>query len=197
MKTMDRETLAEWLDLDVDGQLGETERAQLAARLAADEGLAAERRRLAALHAHLAARRIAVRPGFRDAVMAALPAPAWRRGTSWALPLAMAVGLAAVAAWALSGAAAGNGALVGTGVAVLDFLAATTLAGAGLLAASWRGLAIALEELISASGLSLAGMALAVLFLNLLFFSMLRRRPRAAAETASDTEDDQDRRSSR
>jgi hypothetical protein len=175
MKTMDRENVAEWLDLDVDGQLGEAERARLAQVLAAGGELAAERRRLEALHADLAAARVAVRPGFRDAVMASLPAPAWRRGRSWTLPLAMAVGFAIAAALALAGASA-EGAALGTGVAVLDLLATALLAGSGLLAASWRGLALALEELISASGLSLAAMALGVLFLNLLFFSMLRRR---------------------
>jgi len=175
MMTMDRETLAEWLDLDVDGQLGQAERARLAQILPADGELAAERRRLEALHVDLAAARIAVRPGFRETVMASLPAPAWQRDRSWVLPLAMAVGLAVVAAFALGGAAA-DGALLGTGGAVLDLLATTVLAASGLLAASWRGLALGLEELITSSGLSLAVMALGVLFLNLLFFTMMRRR---------------------
>lgn len=185
MKTMDRETLAEWLDLDADGQLGEAERARLARALAADGELAAERRRLAALHAHLTAARIPVRPGFRDAVMASLPAPAWLRERSWALPLAMAVGLAAAAAFVLAGVS-GEGALVGTGAAVLDLFATAVLAGSGLLAASWRGLALGLEEVISSSGLSLAAMAVGVILLNLLFFSMLRRRrQRPLLETAA------------
>lgn len=179
MKTMDRETLAEWLDLDLEGQLGRAESARLARRLAADPELASEKRRLESLHTLLRESRIAVRPGFRERVTASLPPPAWVRSRVpvWVLPAAMTFVFAVAAAivFGLGGPVEG-GPLVGTGVAVLDFFKVTALAGAGL-AAAWQGFGLVLEELIASSGLNLLALAVLVLFLNLLFISMLRRRP--------------------
>lgn len=179
MKTMDRETLTEWLDLDLEGQLGGAEKARLAACLAADPELASEKRRLESLHALMRESRISVRAGFRDRVTANLPAPAWRRSPipAWALPAAMMVVLGVAAALVLgTGRAVADGPLLGTGLAVLDFLKVTALAGAGL-AAAWRGFGLVLEELIASSGLNFVALAVLVVFLNLLFISMLRRRP--------------------
>ena len=179
MNTMDRETLAEWLDLDLDGQLGRSERAQLEEQLGADPKLAAEHRRLESLHVMLTESRIPVRPDFREQVMAQLPSPVWQasRVPVWALPAAMMVVLGVASALVLGmGAPAAEGALLGTGLAVFDFLKATMVAGAGLMAASWRGFGWGLEELIASSGLSLVAMAVLVVFMNLLFISMMRRR---------------------
>ncbi len=175
MKTMDRATLAEWTDLELDGQLGGDEQGLLAERLAGDTSLAAERRQLEALHVMLREIRVAVRPGFREDVMAALPAPARLR--AWALPLAAMVVFAAGAALILGSAGPADSHVWGTGVAIVEFVKTTALAGAGLLAVSWRGFGLALEELITSSGASLAAMAVLVLCLNLLFVRMLRRRP--------------------
>ena len=58
-------------------------------------------------------------------------------------------------------------------VAVASFVADRT--GAGLLGASWRGLALALESLLDASPLTLGLFAAGVLSLNVLFFRLLRR----------------------
>lgn len=186
MRTTDREALRELLDLDLDGQLGATERSCLQEHLAADDDLAAEHRRLSALHAGLTEARVPVRPGFKAQVMAALPLPAWLPQPSvvWTLPLAMITLLAITAAWFLSGSALGEGALMGSGLAVVDFLVATSTAGAGLLAASWSGLGFILEELVAQSGLNLLALAVPVVLLNVLFFSLLRRRkaPAAAAK---------------
>jgi anti-sigma factor RsiW len=188
MKTTDREALRELLDLDLDGQLGAAERSRLQEHLAADAELAAEHRRLLALHSGLKEARVPVRPGFKAQVMAALPLPAWLPQPSfvWTLPLAMTTVLAITAAWFLSGSALGEGALVGTGLAVVDFLVATSMAGAGLLAASWSGLGLFLEELVARTGLSLLALAVPVVLLNLLFFSLLRRRRAPAAANAPD-----------
>ena len=175
MKTMDRATLAEWTDLELDGQLGSDEQALLAERLAADTSLAADRRRLEDLHVMLKESRIAVRPGFRDEVMAALPASA--RAPAWALPLAAMVALAAAAALVLGSAEPAESHVWATGVAILEFVKTTALAGAGLLVVSWRGLGLALEELITSSGAGLAAMAVLVLCVNLLFIHMMRRKP--------------------
>jgi len=186
MKTTDQEALRELLDLDLDGQLGPAERSRLQEHLAADPELAAEHRRLLALHAGLTEARVSVRPGFKAQVMAALPLPAWlpQRSFVWTLPLAMTTVLAISAAWFLSGSALGEGALVGTGLAIVDFF--NSMAGAGLLAATWTGLGIALEEFVSESGLNLLALAVPVVLLNLLFFSLLRRRRAPAAANGSD-----------
>lgn len=178
MKTQDRATLVEWLDQDLDGQLGSAEQTRLAERLAADPELAAERRQLESLHGLLRATRVAVRPRFREQVMAALPVAAWQPGrvAAWALPLAMMVALAVAAVWVLGTGTTSDGPIVGTAAAVVDFLKVTALAGAGLLAASWRGVGLGLEELIASSSLGLVAMAALVLAMNVLFFSMLRRR---------------------
>lgn len=180
MDNMDRERLAEWLDLDLDGQLAGAERARLAERLEAKPELAAEKRRLESLHRLFRDSRIPVHPDFRERVMESLPAPAWRRSPVpvWALPLAMAFALGVAATLVLgSGAPLAEGPVAGTGLALLDFLKVTALAGAGLAAASWQGFGLVIEELIVSSGLNLLAMTILVLFLNLLFLSMLRRRP--------------------
>lgn len=184
MNTTDREALRELLDLDLDGQLGPAERSCLQEHLATDPELAAEHRRLLALHSGLTEGRVPVRPGFKAQVMAALPLPAWlpQPSFAWTLPLAMTTVLAIAAAWFLSGAALGDGALVGTGLDLLDFF--NSMAGAGLLTATWAGLGFALEELVAESGLNLLALAVPVVLLNLLFFSLLRRRK--APATASD-----------
>ena len=180
MSTLDRDTLAEWLDLELDGQLGRAERTRLAQRLEADSELAAEKRLLESLHALLREGRIPVRAGFRERVTAALPSPAWQRSRVpvWALPVAMVVVLGVASALVLgSGASVSEAPLVGAGLAVLDFVKMTALAGAGLAAASWQGFGLVLEELFASSGLNLVSMAILVLFLNLLLVFMLRRRP--------------------
>ena len=174
----------ESLDLDLEGELSPAHRDALETELAASPELRRERDLLTSLHAALAEDRISVRESFRDQVMASLPSTAWQaQGVrSWAAAAALTLALAASAVLVLGGGALAGlaeGAAVGTGVALVDFLAKTTLAGAGLLTASWRGVGFALEELIAESGLHLAGLAVLVLFVNLLFVSLLRR-PAAA-----------------
>lgn len=147
-----------------------------------------------ALDALLGESRIAVRPGFCERVMAALPAAAWerrlgeRRLPAWALPTALTAALAVGAAlvFILGGASAADSHALGITAAVFDFLATAALAGAGLLFATWRGVGLGLEQLISDSGLSLLALATAVLFLDLLFIALLRRRRSAARETAGE-----------
>lgn len=191
MSTIDDTTLRQWLDLDLDGGLPAAEKAQLEERLAADTGLRAERQALAALHSLLAQDRIEVRAGFAARVQAALPAVApWQRSKrAWLLPAGLVAAFAAAAALVLGGAGAPapEGALTGTAVALFDFLATTFLAGAGLLAASWRGVGMGLEELFAQSEVNLVVFGVAVGCLNLLFFRMLRRR-RAAAAPSPDTD---------
>ncbi len=137
-----------------------------------------------ALDALLRESRISVQPGFRDRVMELLPATAWERrlGTrrlpAWALPAVMIAVLALGAALALSwgGAGAADSHVLGLGLAVFDFLATTALAGAGLLYATWRGTGMGFAELFADSPLNLLALVAMVVFLDLLFVALLRRR---------------------
>jgi hypothetical protein len=81
----------------------------------------------------------------------------------------------------LAGADAAPGAPLATAFAALGDLAATALVtGAGLLAASWSGVGMAVGEIFSASPGILVGCALLLSLLVLLLVSLVRR-PRTAA----------------
>ena len=173
------------LDLALDGAEGETDLA------AGDETpeLARERRRLGRLHAELAAARVTARPGFARSVMAALPAnPAWADRRVHGLKTAVAALLAlAAAATVLLGIGSFRlgpaGAVLGAARAVADFAVAATLSGAGLLAASWRGLGLALGEALDVPERVVFGFG--VVALNALLFLLLRRRARRRATAAA------------
>lgn len=190
MDTVDYADAAMWMDLEAEGQLGSEESARLAKEIAAAEdrsadearALAADRAAWANLHRALSTDRIEVRPDFEQRVMASVDLDAWRPQATpaWRLPLAMMLIFALGAAWSLSGVSADHP-VMGTGAAIADFLQSTALAGAGVTVASWRGVGMGLEELFAASELNVVALGIMVLCLNLLFFSLLRRRPRAVA----------------
>ncbi|MEM6795185.1 MAG: hypothetical protein AAF725_14495 [Acidobacteriota bacterium] len=192
-KTVD-ETLTVWLDLEADDQLSAKDRAALEKRLLdqPELDLAAERGRNARLHGLLAESRVAVREGFQDDVMAALPAPAWQRSRAsgaWRLPLAMMLFFALGAAL-LFGSAGSESQAIGTGLALFDFAQTTVLAGSGIVVAAWRGAGMGLEEMLASSSLNLVAFATLVVCLNLLFLSLMRRRRRQRARTADASESD-------
>jgi hypothetical protein len=139
-----------------------------------------------ALDILLAEAAVPVRSGFRADVMRSLPAAGWegRAPRAWRLPAAVLVLLALAAALTagLPGArTAGSGA--GAAGAVLDMLATGALAATGMLWASWRGVGVALDALLTpASALALVVL---VASLDVLLLSFLVRRGRSAArETA-------------
>lgn len=174
--------LRELLDLELEGELGALERRELERHLAGCADCARERAELAAVHAALAASRMPVRDGFRDAVMAALPQAGWeaRPVSAWRLPAAMMVLLAAGAALLLGTRGLG-GSLVGALASVLELLGATALAGAGLLGASWKGLGLVVSQALEGSPLHLAVAGIGVVCLDLLVLRMIRRRRAAPA----------------
>ncbi len=188
MKT-DSATWKSWVDLDLEGELRAEDKARLDELAAAEPRVQAERRALESLHQMIEDDRIEVQPGFTARVMAALPRAWWERQRSsaglpvWALPLAMMLVLALGGALLLGGAEE-TGRFAGVGLALLDFLQVTFLAGAGMLFATWRGVGFGLEQLIADSGMNLLAMVAAVVFLNLLLLSLLRRRPRVAQSAA-------------
>src|SRR6185295_4418629 len=149
---------------------------------------ATERAALARVGGLLAESRIAVRPDFRTAVMAALPPAGWesRHPRTWSFPLAACFLLATFAASAVvfflgGGSAAGAGAgssLRGAAVAIGNLLQAAVLAGAGLLTDTWKGFGLAIGETFS-SPLRMILFGAVVVGLNLLLISLVRRRKEA------------------
>lgn len=177
---MDCATSQEWIDLDLEGELPAAERRELAAHLAGCAECGKVRAEGAALLASLAGDRLAVRPGFRDAVMQALPAAGWeaRHPRAWALPLALfaLVGGAAAALFGISAARLGaSGALPGAAGALIDLLVSSLLAGSGLAAASWRGLGAALGDLLASAPSRFVALAVLTLALHWLLLRLLRR----------------------
>ena len=156
---MDHDLYREWIDLDADGALDERHRASFDAHLEACDGCRAEAERARAFVVRLESERVAVRPGFTAEVMSALEPAPWEARTlrAWRLPFAMVLALAGLAAALFGGAAAdldrGAGGL-GALAALADLFVTATTAGAGLLAASWRGLGLGVAEWLGESNLN-------------------------------------------
>lgn len=189
MNTIDdatRTTLREWLDLDLDGQLGAAEKVRLEQHLAGDAELRAEQSALGALHAMLTERRVDVAADFKPRVMASLPTAFWEsRRAVWWLPVAL-MATFAIAATALLAVGGAPDHVLGTGQAIVDFVKVSLLAGAGLLTASWRGLGMGIEELFAGSKTGFAIFAIFVICLDLWFVTLLRRRSRRRGTVAVD-----------
>jgi hypothetical protein len=180
------------VDLALDVALTPTVREALRQGLATDEGLRVEERELALLHGLLASGRVTARPGFAREVMEGLPevAPwAQRQPRGWRTALAalaalllLAVGFFGVAGARLEPASP----LVAAASTVAEFAAAAALSGAGLLAASWRGVGVALAAALDLPATVVFG--LGVLAVNALLLALLRRRGwrrRAAVRAAA------------
>lgn len=193
MNRPDHDTFREWLYLEADGELAPERQSRLEAHVAGCPDCRREREELQALDRLLERDALPVRDDFRANVMSALPPVAWeaRHPRTWTFPAAVFLlfaGLAAaLMAFGSTGPApSGLSALY----AVAGLLRAATLAGAGLLAASWKGLGMAFAEVL-ASPVSLGVCAFVVLCLNLLLISLIRRRRPAQAPavlTAKDLE---------
>jgi hypothetical protein len=177
------------VDLAVDGGLAAADEEALRSRLAGDDALRREERELGRLHEVLAAGRVVARPGFSATVMAALPESApWaeRRLLGWrsVLGTLAAMLVLALGAFAVGGARGLDGAGFAAARAVLDFAASAALSGAGLLAASWRGVGMAVAAALDLPATVVFGIG--VVAVNALLIALLRRpRRRRAALTAA------------
>jgi len=89
----------------------------------------------------------------------------------------------ALAAALLAAGSAPASSGLGTLAAVGGMLQAAALAGAGLLGASWKGIGIVVEDVIS-SPVSLGAFGFLVLSLNILLISLVRRRRPSAASAS-------------
>jgi anti-sigma factor RsiW len=189
MNRPDHSTYREWLDLDADGRLeGEEERARLEEHLASCAECREERQELRAFAGLLRRSAVEVRPDFRQAVMASLPTAGWEAraasARTWRFPAAVLVLLGALGAGMLLAGTDPSSSGFSVLLAVGGLLRAAILAGAGLLAASWKGVGLVVERVIS-SPASLGAFGFLVLCLNLLLISLLRRkRPAAEAKGA-------------
>ncbi|HEX4965840.1 MAG TPA: zf-HC2 domain-containing protein [Thermoanaerobaculia bacterium] len=185
MNRPDHSTYREWLNQDADGMLASGEKARLEEHLATCEECRQERDELIAFERLLETAALPVRVDFADSVMAALPPAGWegRAPRTWRFPLAVAAMLMLVAGLLVAGSSAAP-----SGLAALDavggMLRAATLAGAGLLGASWKGIGLIVGEIIS-SPVSLGAFGFLVLCLNLLLVSLVRRRRPAGAAAST------------
>jgi anti-sigma factor RsiW len=184
MERRDHTTFCEWLSLEVDGELTDSEARELNAHVAECAECRHEREQLQALSRAFADARLDVRPDFRERVMTALPAAGWeaRAARGWAVPAALAAALAICAMLFLGHGP--DGSASAAGVAVVGMLSAALTAGAGLLNASWKGVGMVVQVGL-ASRLSLIVFGVLVASLNLLLISLIRRRHPAAAGSRS------------
>lgn len=194
MKNMDQALLREWVDLDLDGELPTASKETLRQEMSKHPELLQERQSLESLHGMLRETKMDARPQFADQVMAALPVAAWEKNSApgrvpvWALPVALVVLMGTASSLILSSNLSGHHVLE-TGLMLADLMKTSVLAGSGLLFATWRGMGFGVEEMVADSTLNLAAFGALVLCLNLLFVSLLRRRPavaRASAEAPDD-----------
>jgi anti-sigma factor RsiW len=183
----DHATYREWLNLEADGRLPRDERGRLEDHLATCSDCRTELDGMRGLDGLLLQASLPLRKGFRDDVMAALPAAGWeaRAPRTWGFPAALFV-LFGVIATAVIGSGSGAGEHAGLGAlsAIFGMFHATVLAGSGLLGASWKGLGLVFEEMLS-SPMSLGMFGVFVLCLNILLVSMIRRRRTAEVEARS------------
>jgi anti-sigma factor RsiW len=175
----------EWVELEADGLLSPERRARLDAHAAECARCRDERQSLARLGALLRETAVAVEPGFRAQVLERLPAAGWegRHPRTWRLPFAVFALLGGLAAALVGSSSAQLGpevSVVAALAALGEMVRAALLAGAGLLGASWKGVGLAMRELLD-SPLDVAALGFLVLCLDLLLISLLRRRRAAPA----------------
>ncbi len=189
-RPIDHSTYQEWLHSELDGGLTTGERSQLRDHLAHCEQCKVEREELIQLEQLLAESHLPVRADFCDEVMATLPASGWeaRFPKSWIAALVGVVMLAAGAAALISSAGQGLEPavpLAGAFVAILEMLQSSALAGAGLLAASWKGLGLAFQDLLGGSVWNLLAVGALVFAVDFLLIRMLLRQGEPATDRAA------------
>ncbi len=187
-QTSDHSTYREWLYLELDGALDTGQRSQLRDHLVGCPECQREQRELIALDELMIASRVDVRSDFSKDVMASLPTAAWesRNPKSWVAAMAATVLLLL-----------GSGALIATSSeslgsvltlatvfsTVAELLRSSIVAGAGLLGASWKGLGLAFQEVLSGSIWNLLAVGILVVAVNVLLIRLLRRQEPSALKT--------------
>lgn len=191
-ETPDHTHYREWLYLEPDGELNAGERSQLQQHLSGCSSCREERQELVRLTEMLEQSRVPVEESFGEEVMAGLPAAGWetRSPRTWIAAL-IAVLLLSVGSAVLIGGAGEeimSAAPLAAAAAVWELLSSSALAGAGLMAASWKGLGIALQDVLGRSVLNIVALGVLVLCLDLLLYRLLFRR--RTAEVGSEDRPD-------
>jgi anti-sigma factor RsiW len=183
MNRPDHTLYSDLLNLEIDGCLTAEQQARLDEHLAGCEACRAERAELLALSGLLERSRLPVAGGFRERVMGALPPSGWesRYPRTWTFPVAVLCILAAAGVGLLGAgsarppAAGRGGSFYGVLAALAGMLRASLVAGVGFTTASWRWFGMFVEQLLGSS-MNLAMFGVFVVCLNLLLFSLIRRR---------------------
>ncbi len=183
------ERYREWIELELDEQLGDVEAEELAMHLAGCAACRRERDASARLFARLDSARLAVRPRFAMEVLAALEPAPWeaRAPRSWKLPVAVLTAVGGLAAVLFGLGAAGfqpQGGSSGALAALLDLFRAALVAGSGLASASWGAAGEALGAWLGRSTLNWGAAAMLALGADYLLVRLLRSRSAAAGESA-------------
>jgi anti-sigma factor RsiW len=186
-KQPDHTTYREWLYLEPDGELNTGERSSLQQHLSGCSSCRIERRELASLTEMVEQSRIPVREAFRQEVMAGLPAAGWetRSPRTWLAAVVVVLLLSVGSALLIGGASDDflSAAPIAAAAAVWQLISSSALAGAGLLAASWKGLGLAFQDVLGQSVWNMLALGALVVCLDLLLFRLLFRRRTAAAES--------------
>lgn len=186
MTEIDQEMWQEWASLELDEELSAKDRAELERAASRDPRVARERAEFARLAGVLRSEDLPATVGFRQQVMRALPPAGWeaRHPRSWKVAVALLFILGGLSA-ALVGVGSAQltpaGPFVGALTTLLESFRAAALAGAGLLAASWKGLGLALGAALSGSWVGKLALGFFVVSINGMFFLLWRGVGRTAA----------------
>lgn len=171
--------LQEWLYLETDGGLGARERRELAQHLTECTECRREKQELERLHVLLGESVVEIDERFSREIMERLPEAAWEARTmgGWRIAVVVFLLLAATAGLLSFGGdrLAAEIPLAGTALALFGLFQSALLAGAGLLAASWTGLGMALDRVFESSRMAFVAFGLLVLGLDVLFVRLLLR----------------------
>ena len=180
-------TLREWLYLESDGELNAVQRSSLKQHLESCSECREELRQVDNLERLLVASRIEVGESFRDEVMSGLPSAGWeaRAPRTWIAAAVVALLFALGSALLIGGASeqATSAVPIAALSAIWDLLATSALAGAGLLAASWKGLGLAMQDVLGQSIWNVVAFGALVLCLDILLLRYLLRDRTAKAES--------------
>jgi hypothetical protein len=194
----DHATIRDLLNLELDGCIGAEQQVRLDEHLAGCPECRAERDQLAGLAGLLQRSALPVRPGFRERVMASLPAAGWesRHPRTWTFPAAVLAALLGAGIALLGTGSARSGSAYGVLTALGGLLQAALAAGIGVTAASWRWFELFVQQQL-ASPASRVMFGVFVVCLNLVLLSLIRRRRGAQAASAASSDGDRGRRGPR
>lgn len=187
MERQDHDTMLQWMQEALDGELDTSRSEALATHLKECDGCRQEQERSLRLHAMLAEDRVEIAPGFVSRVMAALPVEAWevRPVRSFRLAVGVLFLLASSSLLLLSASGAAESAPLSLLGSIADLLTTSALAGAGLLGATWRGVGFVLHDLLTGSPVTLIAFVATLVALHGLLWRLLRPREKAHASPES------------